>query len=555
MMDFLQGQVTPMGNYIAIWKLILFLLLFLFWAWVAQWLNKDARLVNTNRTLWNGINMGAGLGTLTLWLIIPAPFFIGASVFLLAWLILVVTYVMHRNSLVNEEERILTPDHFRYLLSRGGEPKEKVLRLKFTSSNKNELPTPQRQAPEYAGYVAAEELLYDMTFQRVSLCQLVPHGEITLMHHVIDGVKSNAGEQVRAEIDEAVGYLKQAAGLDVNEKRRPQKGNFWTESLGNKIEWSMQTAGSTRGEQVRISRVVQFETKSLDRLGFHQDQYDRLIQIIKGDPGVTLITGPTGSGVTTTLYGVISKHDGYTENLHSLENEALCDLDNVTQHTEEDAREGAGGGRRLQTVILGDPDVVAVGFCDDPEIARVSTEAVLNGKKLYVAMDSPSAFNALQSWIEMVGDNGRVAQTLKMVVNQRLVRKLCTTCRQAYAPDAGLLKKLNLPADKIKHFYRPPTDVEYDKSGNAILCEHCQGTGYYGRTAVYETLEISDSIRALIAENKPFNMIRAQSRKEKMLFLQEQAIRKVIEGETSIQEVLRVTTDKSSEAAKQSAAS
>ena len=108
------------------------------------------------------------------------------------------------------------------------------------------------------------------------------------------------------------------------------------------------------------------------------------------------------------------------------------------------------------------------------------------------------------------------------------------------------MRKLNLPADKIKHFFRPPTEFEYDKRGNPILCEYCQGTGYYGRTAVFETFFINDAVRQLLRDKTPLNTIRNQCRKERMLYLQEQALRKVIDGTTSIQEVLRVTVEKPS---------
>ena len=145
----------------------------------------------------------------------------------------------------------------------------------------------------------------------------------------------------------------------------------------------------------------------------------------------------------------------------------------------------------------------------------------------------------------MVGRPEAVAETLLGVTNQRLLRKLCLECRQAYVPDAKLLRRLNLPVDKIKQFFRPG-EVEYDKRGHPLVCEQCQGTGYYGRTGVFETLLLTEGLRKLIQENAPINAMREQYRKDKMLYLQEEALRKVIDGTTSIQEVLRVTTEKKS---------
>jgi type IV pilus assembly protein PilB len=186
-----------------------------------------------------------------------------------------------------------------------------------------------------------------------------------------------------------------------------------------------------------------------------------------------------------------------------------------------------------------------VGFCEEPEMAKLSTQAARDGKKIYFALNASSTFHALQEWIKMVGNNDKVAETLLGITYQKLLRKLCKSCREAYTPDPNLLKKLNLPVEKIKQFYRPPKVIEYDKKGHPILCETCQGTGYYGRTAVLETIIMTDALRALIREKAPINSIRTQCRKDRMLYLQEQALRRVIDGTTSIQEVLRITSEDS----------
>ena len=187
--------------------------------------------------------------------------------------------------------------------------------------------------------------------------------------------------------------------------------------------------------------------------------------------------------------------DGYIMNLHSLEKEILCDLDNVTQHSINVDDKETSDARRLRTLLLSDPDVVMVGHCEDPKLPLVGVEAASDGKKIYFGMNALGTFQVLEQWLKWTDKNKKVAETLKLITNQRLVRLLCPECRQAYQPDPGLLKKLNLPIDKIKRFYRPPTEVEYDKQGNPILCDHCQGTGYYGRTAVFETLIINETVQ------------------------------------------------------------
>ena len=258
--------------------------------------------------------------------------------------------------------------------------------------------------------------------------------------------------------------------------------------------------------------------------------------------------------MTTTLYSLIRRHDAFTQNINSLEVDPLTELDNITQHFLDKGFNPKETYRRLESVLRSDPDVVLVGFCHSAEMAQVGTKGARMGKKLYFGMNHPSTFHALQQWLKMVDNNDKVAESLLAITAQKLLRKLCSECREAYTPDPRLLKKLNLPADRIKQFYRPPTEVETDKRGNPILCEECQGVGYVGRTAVLETLFVTDSLRELFRQAVPLNALRAQCRKERMLYLQEQALRKVIDGTTSIQEVLRITAEKPAKGAKKAGA-
>jgi len=548
MSELILAQADSLGNYLAIWKLIVFLVFLILWAWVGQWMDKDTIIVRTNRLFWNYLYLGIGTGVLFLWVFLPMPFMVGFLLFLVAWLTLSGTYVMHRNARMPSVEHILTADHMRYLLSGEGQDKKSVeSRLVFYSSHGNELPMPHRQESEYDGYAVGEELLYGMVKRRVSEAKWALGGEGFMIYQVVDGVASPPEKREREDLDLVVSYLKAVAGLDVKDRRKPQQGEFAVLVKGEKIDWRIKTAGSTQGEQVTLDRLDEFKSFGLDTLGFNPVQLKQMEALVQASDGVVLVSGPKGSGVSTTLYGLICSHDAFVQNIHTLEKTSRCDLDNITQNFVDEGAIPGSSAKRLQSVLLTDPDAVMVGFCDDPNLAKVGTGSVeRERKKFYFGFSAPSVFHCLQRWLGLIDDNNKVAKTLLGITNQRLVRKLCPECRQAYVPNPALLKKLNLPTGKIKHFSRPPTEIEYDKHGNPILCETCQGTGYYGLTAVYETLILSDSIRKLIGENAPFNTIRVQCRKEKMMYLQEQALRKVIEGTISIQEVMRVTTEKKS---------
>ena len=197
----------------------------------------------------------------------------------------------------------------------------------------------------------------------------------------------------------------------------------------------------------------------------------------------------------------------------------------------------------LQTVVRREPDVVMVGECEDRETAQVAAGAALDDRKIYLGMRGKDCFDTLSKYLSLVDDNPSAAQALLAVLNQRLVRILCTECREAFRPDPNTLKKLNLPVDKIERFYRPPSEPLVDKKGRPIVCPNCQNTGYVGRTGVYELLVVDDAIKTLIAEGASINRIKSQCRKNKMYYLQEEGLLKVIDGTTSMNEILRVLRD------------
>lgn len=542
-MDIL-GESAALGGYFAIWKVVIFILLFGIWAWVGQWLDKDTLLVQTRQSFWNNLYVGTGSGAFLLWIILPTSFIVDVLLFLSIWVTLMIIYVMHRNVRVSRELRIFTAEHIRSILAREGK-KEVKSRLVFVSSHGNKLPVPLRQEPEYAGHIAGERLVYEISNGRVSQVEMNPMGDNYQMLYVIDGVKGVAGEWTNLETEQAITYLKAVGGLEVKDRRKPQEGHFSVQlSEHRDCQWRIRTAGSTQGERMELERVEEAQTLKLESLGFNSNQLEAIKGIIAEPKGVVLVCGEQDSGISTTLYSMVLTHDAFIQNVASLEKKELLDMDNVSQRfTTDPTVEGKDYARQLQSVLRSDPDVVMVGFCEGSKMAQVGTKGAMDGKKLYFGLAAQSTFHGLQAWLNMVQKSEAVADTLLAVICQNLFRELCTECRVEYTPDKELLKKLNLPSNKIKEFYRPG-EIEYDKRGRPIVCPVCQGTGYLGRTAIFETLFISDGLRELIRQDSPVNSIRAQCRKEEMLYLQEEALRRVIDGTTSIQEVLRVTTEK-----------
>jgi len=280
----------------------------------------------------------------------------------------------------------------------------------------------------------------------------------------------------------------------------------------------------------------------LHELGMATPRLESLRNDILGQrTGMLIISSTPHNGVSTTCYAILRSHDAYMNNIHSLERSSITELDNITQHAYEGSNTDVDYARMLQTIIRREPDIVMVGDCEDAETAQIAVRAAAQDRKIYLGMNAESTFDALSKIINHVDDNALVAKAMSGILSQRLIRILCTDCREAFKPDEKTLKKLNLPTDKIERFYRPPSEKKLDRRGREILCNSCQGTGYVGRTAVYELLVVDDAIRALIAEGTTISKIKSVARKSKMYYLMEEALLKVIDGTTSLNEVIRST--------------
>jgi general secretion pathway protein E len=347
----------------------------------------------------------------------------------------------------------------------------------------------------------------------------------------------------RERFEQTLEYLKTLAGLELEERRRPQQGKITAavqtgqDVEGGFVDIEVRTSGSTQGEQM-VLRVLAEEARfRLPDIGLPEDLLETLESIVHEQTGVVLVAGPRQSGTSTTLYAILRTHDAFVRNINTLEASKLMDLENITQ-TIFDSTAEAGYARQLLSVIRRDPDIIMVGECPNRETAQLVAKNTKK-KKFYVGFNAHDSFDALRRWAQLVGDNEVVASGLRAIIAQRLIRKLCPACRQSYHPDPGLLKKANLPPDSM--FFQPPQQPA-TKRGKQVICPHCQGAGYFGRTGLFEVMLVDPTLVKLIRAGAPLramSQIKAACRKTGMIYLQEQGIRKVMEGLTSMDEILR----------------
>lgn len=530
---------SEVAGYIALWKAVLMAAAFLSWMPLVGWVNTDSKAVGTQTVAWTVGIAVTGAAALWVWMLIPA-FLIGLLVYLISFGAITIAYVVHRNALVADFERILTVDQIKGLLIDETKKLEKLsMGLSFITGNKNKVPLPTPKTREVSGFAVVCEVLEDAIWRRADQISLIPRKDDYNVVYEIDGIATKQPQRTREEIDDFIYYVKQLADLDIQERRKPQKGRFYAvkdEQL--KTEWQVQTSGTTAGEQVRLDKVSGIVSRKLDDLGLNDNQIESMRSLRDLDSGVALITGIPQSGKTTTLYTLLGNHDPFLNNINTLEKAPQAELPNITQNVFTMTDSGTTTySRRLQTLLRRGPDIVGIEECQDAQSAKLACAAAKDGRIIYATLEADSVNQAIEKWLKLVGDRALAVETLAAVLNQRLVRTLCTDCRQPYKPNQALFKKFNLPAEDVDLFYRAG-EIEYDKHGKPIVCETCQGTGYYGRVGMFETIRITDDVRESLKAASSAKDIATAVRKTRMLYMQEQAIKKVVAGETSINEVI-----------------
>jgi len=527
------------GGYISIIKFIIFLIMFFGWIPLLTWVYYDAKVIETKEVFWTAIILGAGAAGVIIWLVTPV-FIAGMLLYLIVVGGTSLVYVKQRNSLVMDFDKVLTVDHIKNLLVSKEKKLAHLKKYTFITANRNEIPIPEPRTPDFFGYKTSHEILSDALWRRASSIAFSPTPQDYNIAYYVDGSILKQPSIGREQMKYFICFIKNLADLDIKEKRKPQKGTFKVAEGENYTEWEVTTAGSTAGEQVRLKEISHEELPRLNELGLMPEQYEQLARFNEIKQGVYIISGPAKSGITITLYAFLRNHDAFINHINTLERQASHNLPNITQNSFSLSDTGTTTfAKKLQTVVRTGPDIVGIGECEDAETAQVACTAAADRKLIYVTLKADSVIQAFAKWLKFVGDRNLAAGTLLGISNQRLVRILCDECKQAYTPDKELLKKFNISAEKTKVLYRAGK-VLYDKRGKASTCEKCQGTGYYGRTGVFEMITLNNELRKTLIQTRSLPEIGMQFRRAKMLYLQEQALRRVISGTVAINEMIRV---------------
>mgnify|MGYP002515610926 CR=1 FL=1 len=328
-----------------------------------------------------------------------------------------------------------------------------------------------------------------------------------------------------------ISRVKILANLNIAERRIPQDGRIALTVAGRPVDLRVSCLPTAHGESV-VMRILDQTTTSLDleNVGLPEDVYEQITMDVEKPNGIFIVTGPTGSGKTTTLYSILRRINQIDTKLLTAEEPVEYNVDGIVQ-VPIDAQAGNTFAKVLRAFLRQDPDVMMIGEIRDLETAEIAVQAALTGHFVFSTLHTNDAAGAVMRLVDMNVAPYLLSSTLEGVLGQRLVRTCCPDCKQAYEPDDETLERLDMKREEIggRPFY-------FGKG-----CKTCNGTGYKGRKGVFEYLRMSGPLRELVNNKAPTLIIREKARELGMRTMREDGVRAILDGYTTVDEVLRYT--------------
>jgi type II secretory ATPase GspE/PulE/Tfp pilus assembly ATPase PilB-like protein len=384
-----------------------------------------------------------------------------------------------------------------------------------------------------AAYSVIQEMLGKAIAVGATDVHLEPKtGREVHVRYRIDGMLQPINS-LQAGLGQAVlSVLKVVADMDIAERRRPQDGSFAVVAAGRRVEVRAATAPTNFGEKTAL-RLLETEggiiRDGLDALGMTPGMLAAIRGIMHRSQGMLIVCGPTGSGKTTSVYAALGELDALTRNIVTIEDPIEYRLDNVSQ-TAVNSAAGLTFAAILRSVLRQDPDVILVGEVRDRDTAEVAMQAALTGHLVLTTLHANDTVTTVTRLMDIGIDATLIQSTVTGILAQRLVRVLCSDCKQAYEPPPEFLRANGIRAGKVKVIYKE------------VGCAKCLRTGFRGRTGVYEFLPMDGEIRRLLVGRPSIEAIRSAAMTPEFRTLKQSALRKVLEGVTSVSEITRVTT-------------
>ncbi|HEY1424480.1 MAG TPA: GspE/PulE family protein [Candidatus Acidoferrum sp.] len=382
-----------------------------------------------------------------------------------------------------------------------------------------------------------ETVIFTALERRASDIHIEARDSEVAVKYRIDGVLQHAMQPISKDWHSAVlSRIKVLSDLDIAERRIPQDGRFRVKYKGRFIDLRVSVMPASHGEDA-VLRVLdketlseKFQSLSLDVVGFSQEEMTRFRRYIREPYGMVLVTGPTGSGKTTTLYAAINEIKSDEDKIITIEDPVEYQLRGITQIPVNE-KKGLTFARGLRSILRHDPDKIMVGEIRDQETAQIAIQSALTGHLVFTTVHANNVTDVIGRFINMGVEPYNFVSALNCIMAQRLVRIICPNCKRA--------KKIT--ADELRETGIKPEEMQNAQISEGAGCLECSGTGYHGRTAICELLDLSDRIREMIIDRRPTSEIKRIAREEGMITLRESGMAKARLGITTLREINKVT--------------
>ena len=367
--------------------------------------------------------------------------------------------------------------------------------------------------------------------EKASDIHIEPFHNTLKLRYRIDGELMPAESPPKALQLAITSRIKILAGLNIAERRLPQDGRFRIRVLGKEIDLRISVLPTAHGEKIVIRILDKGSlTGTVDQMGMDADTVSKFKKAIDAPHGMILVTGPTGSGKTTTLYSVLQELNNPEYNIVTVEDPIEYELSGINQVAVR-SDIGLDFASALRSILRQDPDIVMIGEIRDNETADIAVKAALTGHQVLSTLHTNDAAGAITRLDDMGIEPFLISSSVLMTCAQRLVRRVCTNCRQEFVPEPEILERLGMKETKGTVFYR------------GTGCDRCRGRGYLGRIAIVEALPVSETIRRLIIKRASAAIIKNQAMSEGMKTLRMVGIEKALDGITTLEEIWRVTSE------------
>jgi type IV pilus assembly protein PilB len=382
-----------------------------------------------------------------------------------------------------------------------------------------------------------DSIVFNAIQRRASDVHIETQENVVIIKYRIDGVLYQAMDPIdKRHHGTIISRIKVMSELDIAEKRVPQDGRFKLRVRGRTIDFRVSIMPTVHGEDavIRIldkeSANAEFKSLSLEVVGFDAETKKKLRKFIREPYGMVLVTGPTGSGKTTTLYACLSEIQSVEDKIVTIEDPVEYQLRGITQIPVNE-KKGLTFARGLRSILRHDPDKIMVGEIRDEETAQIAVQSALTGHLVFTTVHANNVVDVLGRFLNMKVELYNFVSALNCVLAQRLVRKICVHCKEPVTLSRDVILEAGLDPDAMG------SRVFYEGKG----CLECEGSGFHGRMAIAELLDLSDRIRGLILERRPAADIKKAAKEEGMIFLRDAALEKVFEGLTTLKEINKVT--------------